>query len=836
MKVKIFGRYDFRFELILLTYFTAGIALLCVGFYLLSVMHFQRDEAIATLVSGAVVFGIFAILYLWRILPLSEELLDYKKRGRTEKIVEIGRGLSWNLSKLAFRFWIAGGFIVSVFLILFMNFTLYRAFLVFFGALLGGEIGSLLMYYLSKLLISTHFSEDLGKFYRTYTGEVRFEKSLKLTRKTIETIVMLVGFIVISIVVLTYQFAVDSLLTNIKSMGMAKLSFLVKENYDPEIFKSEGWKVFEVKDGVVNGIERKYENVIKRLKKVEEGSGYYIDYERGNVYLWVFQKGVLRGIIYPWERVNRRDLKRIILTALFITILSLLIITGVSLFHIRDLAQVVKEINAGFSGIMRGEEPDKFLKISTVPDDELQESLDGFVFTSIRLSESLKSFERISQEIGDKAGYAEEIYKNVLEESQKGIESLKGSEEKLNSVLKGLENLKTNLFLSSKSVDEISSSAVEMDANLKSIFDIIGDFTERVSASIKTISHIHEKMEESFNLLVEVGKTVEEELNVISKMEELTTEIQNRIKGSQEKTFQVVELARAGTESVIETIEIIKEMKEFINNLASLIDKLVSRSREVGNILSLIDDLADETNLLSLNASIIAAQAGEHGRAFAVVADQVRELAERTSISTRDVRRILEDIAGGTSSLKEAVEKGRTNIEKGVERVFRMDTDFRNITKSASESAEISTELTRFSEEQMKKIKETFNKFRNFIKSITHARDLTRKIVESMRKVSESNNYMQTMIEKIINASVEQEKGGRIISQNIENISDIFKFLDKSMGEEMKRIGELKPLILEGIERFSRLLNIMEEVHEKLKELERDSVSLSQSFKFIDRG
>lgn len=836
MKSKIFGRRDFKFELVITSYIVAAFALLCVGVYTISLLRLNLSQAIITGVVALLAFGILAFFYVWRLLKWSEELVEYKRKNRIDRVVEIIRFFPKNAAIYALQLWLTGGILVAILVVVLSNFSLYQAFLVFYGAVVGGITASALVYYFTKNLMSVHFSGDIKAFYDFYKGELSTGESNSFRKKISIMFVALVGVIMVFLTIANYLHAKYALLSNIKSVGVSKLKILAEGSKESlKALEEEGWDFFEINE---KGLKENVQIPLalkEVLDKTSEGSGNFIDYSKGNVYLWVKNRGSVRGIFYPWERVNNKELKTILLDALLIIGLSFLIIFAVTWLHTGDITNILKDINNNFSKILKGKGFSEPAVFEVISDDEFQDAINGWVCTINRLKDSLNTVNKLSMGISEKTGFVDEFYHKAMEESNLQVEGLKEAEEKITIITKKMEDLKDNAELSSKSVDEISSSSIEMDANLRGIFEIIGEFMERVSKSIKLMNKVNKEIENFFNFLNEIGKVAEEEVDVISKMETSTSMVQKKIEEVQEKTMEVSDSARVGAGGVAETIKIVREMKIFIKELGDVIEKMMSHSKEIGNILTLIDDLADETNLLSLNASIIAAQAGEHGRAFAVVADQVRELAERTSVSTKDVKRILQDIMSGTSSIKSMVERGSDKIERGVEGVVKIEKDFSNINKNISDSAQLANYLKNFSEEQINDISESLRKLKNFVDSVSQGRKSIEEILENVEKLNESNEFMQSMIEKVINATAEQEKGGKVIYQNIENITEVIKSIEKIVKEEIAEAESLKSFLSRSVDGIVAMFRDFENVHTHISELEKDTDKLLQSLRFTNK-
>jgi methyl-accepting chemotaxis protein len=152
----------------------------------------------------------------------------------------------------------------------------------------------------------------------------------------------------------------------------------------------------------------------------------------------------------------------------------------------------------------------------------------------------------------------------------------------------------------------------------------------------------------------------------VEEMEATVLEVVRQAEAATEDASQNGEQARAGGSVVRETISSINAIAGLVNESAKSIGELGQRSEQIGEIINVIKDIADQTNLLALNAAIEAARAGEHGRGFAVVADEVRKLAERTTHATKEVSESILAIQRETSTAVEQMGQGTRSVGSGV--------------------------------------------------------------------------------------------------------------------------------------------------------------------------
>ena len=230
---------------------------------------------------------------------------------------------------------------------------------------------------------------------------------------------------------------------------------------------------------------------------------------------------------------------------------------------------------------------------------------------------------------------------------------------------------------------------------------ISGPLTEganTISASISELSatagQLAATSAETSSSVSEVTATVEE----VKQTSELSNEKAGFVADKAEQTLMVSE---AGKDASIKTGEGISAIKEEMTYIADSIMKLSEQTQSIGEIINSVNDIADQSNLLSVNASIEAAKAGEYGKGFAVVAQEVKSLADQSKESTDQVRTILNDIQKATGNAVMATERGTKAVEKGVDLVAQSGDSIQSLADGIEESAQSTTQIAASSQQQL---------------------------------------------------------------------------------------------------------------------------------------
>ncbi|NWE12120.1 methyl-accepting chemotaxis protein [Pseudomonas yamanorum] len=243
--------------------------------------------------------------------------------------------------------------------------------------------------------------------------------------------------------------------------------------------------------------------------------------------------------------------------------------------------------------------------------------------------------------------------------------------------------------------------------------DKLKDTLQRISVSATQLASAAEELnavtDESARGLTQQNNEIEQAATAVNEMTSAVEEVARNAVSTSEASKNATSSAGDGRDLVQETVSAIERMSSDVQATATLIGNLAEESRDIGKVLDVIRGLADQTNLLALNAAIEAARAGEAGRGFAVVADEVRALAHRTQQSTSEIERMIGSIQAGTEhavdSMRNSTERAEStlNIAKGAG--MSLDTintaiveiNERNlvIASAAEEQAQVAREVDR---------------------------------------------------------------------------------------------------------------------------------------------
>lgn len=492
----------------------------------------------------------------------------------------------------------------------------------------------------------------------------------------------------------------------------------------------------------------------------------------------------------------------------------------------RDITAPVLSINRAIEKITSG---DLSTPVPDIGENEIGVIAKGVVFLEERLSMIIGKLNSTAVNVSMATKQVDQTYTNVID----GITTQVNS---VNDIIRAIENATKSQAELGDSTEKLLSFSAE---NVASLFEM-KETSEEIASNTE---RLFKATENSYSVVLQMNQTakaisdnaakasfaVENTSASVEEVGASIREVEENARKSSGLAEKVQEITSGeGMMSVVNAIEGMDNISEEVRKSAEIIQKLGIRSVDIEKVLSVIKDVAEQTNLLSLNAAILAAQAGEYGKSFSVVADEIRGLSERTSSSTREIGGIVKTIQKDIKDAVYTVDSAQVKVEEGNSLVMKVGEALREILNASIQSTEMTKAIERATQEQsvgLKQINMAVDDIRKMMSSVAKS---TKEQDNALGYLLEGTGEVKEVAELSKRSSLEQAEGTKLISRNIELANERINYINEAILKQK----ELNNSILSAMTQISSTgtstRRDMEDVSVSLKTLIKEIEMLKQ--------
>ncbi len=352
------------------------------------------------------------------------------------------------------------------------------------------------------------------------------------------------------------------------------------------------------------------------------------------------------------------------------------------------------------------------------------------------------------------------------------------------SLTRSARNVVSSVSSLSASSEESTSSILAMVATIEEVAGHADGLTMSVEDTAATTEEVVGSIKEIDRNVELLNQFVAETSEAMSRMGKVIEQVERNAADSKAISELVAGNAEKGMRAVVHTIEGMDGIYGSVSQTRQVIESVGRKGQEIGLILNVIQEVTEQTDLLALNAAIIAAQAGEHGRGFAVVAEEIRQLAERTATSAKEIENLIASFQSETGRAVQAMQEGMGRVEVGSERSREAGRMLKEILESARQSSGRVGEIAEAARDQarcrlvvgasVEKVREMAAQIKKATGEQTLGSEQIMSAVENMREMSGH----------VKRATAEQTRGSRSVTHAIGNVSGMIAAIHRATSDQ----------------------------------------------------
>ena len=508
----------------------------------------------------------------------------------------------------------------------------------------------------------------------------------------------------------------------------------------------------------------------------ETGIELYQNYRGKNVLgAYTYIPSVQWGLILEkGQEEALAPVTQLVTTAVIIGLLFVAVVTAVVLFVTRAIVKPIRAM-ANTANLLAGGDINQ--QISHTGKDEIGVLADSFRRMIAYQSAMATAAGEISQgnltiqvEPLSERDVMGNVFKTMVDRLRDTLQRVAGSADQVNQASR-----------------ELAQSATQSGSATAQIATTIQQVARGTAQQSESVNQTATAVDKFMQLISRVAAGAREQASGVNQASQITTQISTAINQVSANANQVMsdlreasDLAKSGSQTIQDTLNGMEAIRGKVSLSSSRVQEMGSRSDQIGQIVELIEDIASQTNLLALNAAIEAARAGEHGKGFAVVADEVRKLAERSASATKEISTLITGIQKAVVEAVSAMNESAAEVEKGVQRATGAGEMLHSILKAAdtvtvqsSRAAEAAQTMTRLSNDLVRSMDAVAAVVSENTRATDQMTDVSSQVSSSVENIASISEENSAAVEEVSASTEEMNAQVEEVTASAQSLSEM---------------------------------------------------------------
>ena len=372
----------------------------------------------------------------------------------------------------------------------------------------------------------------------------------------------------------------------------------------------------------------------------------------------------------------------------------------------------------------------------------------------------------------------------VNEVAGEQAQSIQSVSSEMDQVSLRAREISTSAHSLSESVDESSTAIHELQSVGEELHDYTSNLSERVDGTASSVAEMAGNIHE---VATNTGRLSEAATGTVERAQEIAASSRSieESAGDAESLYsRVIGTAEQGSNRVTDTISGMQVIHDSVEDASRVVRELAIKTSNICTIVTVINDIADRTSLLALNAAIIAAKAGRHGSGFAVVAAEIKALADQVRAKTQEIDDVVSSVAAEANSAVSFIDRGTASVVKGVELSGEAGVALEAITAATHESGDRIHEIVKAVREQAKGAGEVASLIDHLNEEFGRIRSASDEEAQQSERVRDLSESIQEVAKSVHRSAEEQVKNATHLAGGIETVGENTRQINTALGAQ----------------------------------------------------
>ncbi len=530
--------------------------------------------------------------------------------------------------------------------------------------------------------------------------------------------------------------------------------------------------------------ELRREKTPHEVRSVQAGTPYILYYHP----LFVLgPEDFLGGIVTGLSLEGYEGLKRRLQwTSVGWTVLLMSSLTGfLYAFTWRSIFRPLLQMSEAVHGVL--ERRDLRVRLPVRRRDEIGTLGESFNILLEFLHGSLQNLQRTARHMDEVGRDLQRYAQQLMDGASQQIRSVETTHAVLDATAQRTEAIRQDMAVLTQFTEATSAYLRQMEASTRQVDEGVERLTSAVRQDSQAVSDIAATVPNVAHTAEELSSLVMQAVTAVTELNMSIREIENSAEEAARLASRMVEDARAGQAAVQGTLDGMVQIQETFDRAEQTMGRLLELTEAIDRISGSIQAIASQTHILSINASILAAQAGEHGRAFVVIVRQIQTMADQTSGYTREINQLLREVQARSSETRQAMAESRTAIEQGLAVAQRAQASLETLLDSTRQVGDYVLKIAKATKEQVRgssQIREATHHINEIASVLT---DVIHNLDGVAHAIDQSSGELRAFAEDLRVTMHAQAQASRQMTASVERIARLTDSVAQAL--EAQRAG-----------------------------------------------